>query len=278
MSRDRRGESPRATTGGPQRVAPTPIGKTTLTQLLLEPAPPLSHLGVGSHAVGESAAGQSLAARPSVDISALFGRLGTAGGAPVQCKAASPLSAFDDDAKVLENQASLKSTDVEIPALEGALLSTRLEAVKQGLLSQQAFDASLDLSKAMTQLQPTAVARGAIDVGLQEQAALAAQLLFMALQRETADDKNFHAVPTMGLGGEAGITEQNPYTEQVRVTTTFLFWSRTHESAGWLAQLPGLIRQHEWEDEVPTLAEAARVTKMLSKLGISNIAIRVVRP
>ncbi len=388
MNRDRRGEPSRATAGGPQRATPTPIGKTTLTQLLLEPSPPLRHLDVGNPAAGESAAGQRQAARPSVDIAALFGRPGTAGGAPVQCKAASPLSAFDDqavpeiaaqgvtgtgaalphltqiqasfghhdvsgvrahqgpaafaaardlgadayavgnsvafagapdlhtaaheaahvvqqrrgvqlkggidqpgdayerhadavadavvagrsaealldqhasgtgttgavqrklhdDTKVLENQASLKSTDVEIPALEGALLSTRLEAVKKGLLSKQAFDASLDLSKAMTQLQPAAVARGAIDVGLQEQAALAAQLLFMALQRETADDKNFHAVPTMGLGGEAGITEQNPYTEQVRVTTSFLVWSRTHESAGWLAQLPGLIRQHQWED------------------------------
>jgi hypothetical protein len=41
-----------------------------------------------------------------------------------------------DDAQILENQASLKGTDAEIPALEGALLATRKEAVKLGLLSR----------------------------------------------------------------------------------------------------------------------------------------------
>jgi len=80
-----------------------------------------------------------------------------------------------DDAKILENQASLKGTDVEIPALEGALLATRKEAVTQGLLSQASFDAGLALSQAMTRLQPAVAANGAIDVLVQETAALAAQ-------------------------------------------------------------------------------------------------------
>jgi hypothetical protein len=48
-----------------------------------------------------------------------------------------------DDAKILQNQAGLRGTDVEIPALEGALLATRKEAVKLGLLSQASFDAGL---------------------------------------------------------------------------------------------------------------------------------------
>jgi hypothetical protein len=65
-----------------------------------------------------------------------------------------------EDTQILDHQADLKNTDVEIPALEGALLSTRLDAVKKGLLSQSAFDASLDLSRAMAQLQPAAKAKG----------------------------------------------------------------------------------------------------------------------
>ena len=102
-----------------------------------------------------------------------------------------------DDANILENQASLKGTDIEIPALEGALLATRLETVKQGLLSQASFDAGLALSQAMTQLQPTVAAKGAVDKGVQDKAANAAQQLFAALQRETAGDKNFTIMPSM---------------------------------------------------------------------------------
>src|SRR5262249_14172656 len=88
----------------------------------------------------------------------------------------------------LENQSSLKNTDVEIPALEGVLLTTRIEALKKGLLSQSAFDASLDLSKAMTQLQPSAAAakkepgaKGPVDVGAQVIASNAAERLYLAL-------------------------------------------------------------------------------------------------
>jgi hypothetical protein len=133
----------------------------------------------------------------------------------------------NDDAKILENQANLKGTDVEIPALEGALLATRLEAVKKGLLSQATYDAGLALSQAVTQLQPAVTVKGTVDKGLQENAANAAQQLFAALQRETADDKNFQIVPSMVQSG--GITSQNPYTDEARVTTTLLIWSKTND-------------------------------------------------
>lgn len=142
-----------------------------------------------------------------------------------------------DDAKILEHQASLEGTDVEIPALEGALLATRKEAVKLGLLSQASFDAGLALSQAMTQLQPTVAARGTVDRDLQERAAASAQQLFAALQRETAGDKNFKIVPSMVPS--SGITSQNPYTEEVQATTFVLFWSNTHDLGSWLQKLPG---------------------------------------
>jgi hypothetical protein len=152
----------------------------------------------------------------------------------------------NDDAKILENQASLKGTDVEIPALEGALLATRKEAVKQGLLSQASFDAGLALSQAMTQLQPAVAAKSAAGRDIQERAAVAAQQLFAALQRETAGDKNFQMAPS--IVPSSGITSQNPYTEEVRVTTSFLFWSNTHDSGSWFQQLPGLIRHGKWDE------------------------------
>lgn len=151
-----------------------------------------------------------------------------------------------EDAKILENQASLKGTDAEIPALEGALLATRKEAVKLGLLSQAAFDAGLALSQAMTQLQPAVTAKGSIDRDIQDRAAAAAQRLFTALQRETAGDKNFKIMPSMGASGS--VTSQNPYTEEARVTTTFLLWSHTNDVGSWLQQLPGFIRQGKWDD------------------------------
>lgn len=150
-----------------------------------------------------------------------------------------------DDAQILEHQASLKGADVEIPALEGALLATRKEAVKLGLLSQASFDAGLALSQAMTHLQPAVAAKGAVDAGLQDRAAVAAQQLFSALQRETASDNNFKQLPSMA---EGGVTSHNPYTEEVRVTTSFLLWSKTNDLGSWFQQLPGLIRQGKWDD------------------------------
>jgi hypothetical protein len=153
------------------------------------------------------------------------------------------------DAKILDNQAGLKGTDVEIPVLEGALLSTRQEAVKRGLLSQASFNAGLALSQAMTQLQPAVAAHGAVDKGLQEHAAIAAQQLFASLQRETADDKNFQITPTIDpTGASTSITTQNPYTEEVKVTTSFLVWSTTHNMGSWFQKLPSLIRQGTWSD------------------------------
>jgi len=151
-----------------------------------------------------------------------------------------------DDAKILEHQASLQGTDVEIPALEGALLATRLETVKLGLLSQASFDAGLALSQAMTQLQPAVSAKATVDREAQSRAADAAQQLFAALQRETAGDKNFKDVPSMVPS--SGTTSQNPYTEEVRATTYFLFWSNTHGLGSWLQKLPELIRQGKWTD------------------------------
>src|SRR5262249_48743266 len=151
-----------------------------------------------------------------------------------------------DDAAILANQASLQNTDVEIPALEGALLATRMEAVKRGLLSQASFDAGLALSQAMTQLQPAVAAKRPVDKDVQDRAAIAAQQLFASLHAETADEKNFHIVPSGPDSG--GVTGLNPYTEEMRVTTSVLLWSRTTEAGGWLQRLPDLIRQGQWSD------------------------------
>ena len=76
--------------------------------------------------------------------------------------------------------------------------------------------------------------------------AVAAQQLFSALQRETAGDKNFKVTPSMVESN--GITSQNPYTEEVRVTTSFLLWSNTNDLGSRFQQLPGFIRQGKWED------------------------------
>jgi hypothetical protein len=120
-----------------------------------------------------------------------------------------------------------------------------MEAVKRGLLSQESFDAALALSQAMTQLQPAVAARGAVDPFPQQMAALAAQRLFAALKRETADDKNFKIMPSMG--GGAAVLSQNPYTDELRVTTSFL-WMTSQDTASWLERLPGLIRLGKWDD------------------------------
>ena len=151
-----------------------------------------------------------------------------------------------DDAQMLEHQARLKGTDVEIPLLEGALLATRQDAVKRGLLSQASFSAGLALSQAMTQLQPAVAAKGPIDKGVQESAAVAAQRLFASLHRETADDKNFKDQPAMEES--TAVTSQNPYTNESRLTTGFLLWSRTRDVGSWFEKLPAQIRQGQWDD------------------------------
>jgi hypothetical protein len=149
------------------------------------------------------------------------------------------------DDKLLADQAKLKNTDQEIPVLEGALLSTRLQAVKRGLLSQASYDAGLALSQAMTKLQPAVAAKGTIDKGLQGQAAVAAQQLFTALQKEAGADSNFKVVPSMG--DSATVTSENPYTSELRTTSYFFIWS-SQVTAGWLQRLPELIRDGNWPD------------------------------
>ena len=176
-------------------VAP---GKRTLTDRLGLPPRLETHpvqrlidgLDAGSPTQGKAVdAGYSdiiAAARaPGAPMRSLFGRQRM-----VQRKDAK------DDEAILANQASLKGTDVEIPALEGALLATRMEAVKRGLLSQASFDAGLALSRAMTQLQPAVAAKGQVDKQLQEHAAAAAQQLFASLHADTADESNFRMMPS----------------------------------------------------------------------------------
>lgn len=153
-----------------------------------------------------------------------------------------------DDREILSSQAKLPTTDVEIPALEGALLQTRQEALRQGLLSQASFDASLALSQAMTQLQPAVTAGGAVDAGLQEQAAVAASQLFASLQKETSDEKNFKIQPSSTPYGGASVTSVNPYTEEMRVSTYFLFWMTSQNTVSWLERLPEFIRAANWGD------------------------------
>jgi Domain of unknown function (DUF4157)/CdiA C-terminal tRNase domain len=149
-----------------------------------------------------------------------------------------------DDARILEHQASLQGTDVEIPVLEGALLTTRKEAVQLGLLSQASFDAGLALSQAMSQLQPAVAAKAAVDPITQHRAAIAARQLFFALQRETADEKNFKILHS--VVPSSGITSHNPYTGESRATTSFLIWSNTSDLGSRFEQLPGLILQGNW--------------------------------
>jgi len=163
------------------------------------------------------------------------------GAAPAVQRKDSP-----DDAKILESQANLKDTDVEIPALEGALLTTRQEAMKRGLMSRASYDASLALSQAMTQLQPAVAARGSVDRDLQSKAAIAAQQLFGALQHETADEKNFRIQPSPVE--TTAITSRNPYTDETRVTTYFFVWITSQNTFSGFQHLPELIRQGKWQD------------------------------
>src|SRR6185436_12191050 len=150
------------------------------------------------------------------------------------------------DNRALADQAALGNTDREIPALEGALLSTRLQAVQRGLLSRASYDAGLALSRAMTMLQPAVAARGAVDAGVKEQAAAAAQRLFAALKGEAGGDENFRIMPSMGDTGTS-VTSQNPYTSELRVTSYFFIWS-SQVTASWLERLPELIRSGQWDD------------------------------
>jgi Domain of unknown function (DUF4157) len=151
-----------------------------------------------------------------------------------------------EDASLLGHQASLPGTDVEIPALEGALLSTRKTAVQLGLLSPALFDAGLALSRTMAQLQPSVAAKGVVDPITRELAATAAMQLYGSLHHETRDDKHFQFVPSTDEGPT--LTTRNPYTEETRVTTSFLVWSTTHSYGGYAQKLPTLIRSGKWDE------------------------------
>jgi len=150
-----------------------------------------------------------------------------------------------DDAQILEHQASLKGTDVEIPALEGALLATRIEAVKRGILTKASFDAGLELSKTMAQLQPAVADKGAVNKDVQAAAAIAAQQLFAALQHETAHDDNFQLDLSASEG--TSVASHNPYTGEHRVTTYILVWIASQITVSGFQHLPELIRQGNWE-------------------------------
>lgn len=43
------------------------------------------------------------------------------------------------------------------------------------------------------------------------------------------------------------ITSQNPYTEEVQITTSVLLWTRTQSTGSYLERLPGFIRDGKWE-------------------------------
>lgn len=152
--------------------------------------------------------------------------------------ARSPASiAAEDDAMLLAGQ--VRGPDAEIPVLEGALLATRLEAVKRGMLSRDAFDAGLALSHAMTALQPAVAAAGRVDGLAQHTAAQAAQHLFAALKRDTAGIK----WPAT-IAGNSALLAESPYTGDSKTIT---HWSTT-EIESPLAQLPHLIWRSQWRE------------------------------
>jgi hypothetical protein len=72
------------------------------------------------------------------------------------------------------------------------------------------------------------------------------RLLFAALQRETADEHNFQIEPSMSEG--TAVTSQNPYTNESRITTTFVIWSKTQNVGSWLEKLPSLLLQGTWDE------------------------------
>jgi hypothetical protein len=183
MSRDQRTQSDSISVRVPAGTGSTATGKVTLTQPRVE---------LGASATADAPTVQRKLAqdaseppanaatpRPSSGLASLFGRPRREAVVPVQRQASSP---------------SEPAAVSQVPALEGALLLTRLEAVKKGLQSKASCDASLALSRTMAQLQPAVAAKGAVDVGVQVQAALAAQRLFIG-----ADAASYRRLPTRDL-------------------------------------------------------------------------------
>lgn len=190
------------------------------------------------HATGHATAAPATSQPASVGKQTLTSQLVAPAAGPV---AATATPAIPDD-EILGHQARLATTDVEIPALEGALLASRLDAVKHGLLSRTTLDASLALSNAMTQLQPAA-ATGRVNGLLQQRAAVAAQQMFAALQREAGGDAHFKLQPSP----DRTALSHNPYTQETRITTFALWWS-TSNTASRLEDLPQRIRAGHWTE------------------------------
>jgi len=232
-------------------------GKHTLIPQLDASVAPRQVAGDGAHddasvrAVASDGIATPASAPPHGDtIQRLFGRhdisIDHRPGAPSPAGRGVQRRAARDDTQILAHQTRLKNTDVEIPALEGALLATRKEAVEQGLLSQASFDAGLAFSQAMTQLQPAVAANGSVDPWQQQLAALAAQRLFASLQRETADEKNFDAL-TSPARASTGDRTQNRYTGELR-SPTYLLWREVQHTVYRHDDLPDLIRQGRWTE------------------------------
>ncbi len=59
--------------------------------------------------------------------------------------------------------------------------------------------------------------------------------------------RGFALTGLTAMGGGAAVTSQNPYTEELRVTTYFRGMS-SEGTASWLEHLPGLICQGKWDD------------------------------
>lgn len=224
---------------GPTTSAPSTsdVGKKTLTEHLPAVPGPRNARPAGEIPLGEPSSSSTAPLRSPRAIHDLFG--------PTNAGSAALVGQLDeeaDDQRVFDSQTRLKNTDVEIPALEGALLATRKRALQEGLISQASFDAALLLSAAMAKLRPAIAANAPADVVAQQQAASHAQLLYAALQRETADENNYDMVPAPRPS--TTVTSQNRYTGESRVTTM----GGTQHFGSPLENLPGLIRAAQWEE------------------------------
>lgn len=231
--RDHRSTSEPEPAGG-AAASSSGAGKRTLTERL-PAAPPAD--GAGEAALGQPVTAGSTALKSPAAIHQLFGaRRGSAALLATQTQEEA------EDQRIFDSQARLENTDVEIPALEGALLATRKRALQERLISQASCDAALALSRAMAKLRPAIAANARPDTVAQQQAASHAQLLYVALQRETAEEHNYDLVPSPRPS--ATVTSQNRYTGEARTSVM----GTTQSFGGPLEKLPGLIRAAQWEE------------------------------
>ncbi|HEY0194478.1 MAG TPA: hypothetical protein VGC42_25370, partial [Kofleriaceae bacterium] len=195
--------------------------------------------GVSTAAAAGNGSANAVGTRPLVPAIPV-GPVASAGGR----SAAAPPDGAADAAR-LDAQAALRGPEAEIPALEGALLSTRVAAVERGLLSHSAFDAGLALSRAMTMLQPAVAANAPVDGLQRELAANAARQLIAALEAEAGGEHNFHMAAQ--IAGSGVVNTRNPYTGELR-GTSYLLWSRQVMTSNWRASLPDAIHAGRWRD------------------------------